>query len=236
MGHGLAHDSTHGLAPVEDDSLVKEVVPVKAMKVSKRHQKAKTTDNLESKPWTTAEDVTSCKAWCDVSKNIAIENVMKTRGFWSEVIAYFEKEMGEQIRRYDAITSKWKNRVPPIIGAFCAIIDNVERRNDSGSCDITVFQKALAEYEAQYDHDFTLESYWRILKDHAAWKEVEMPLLYKKKIKNGSLEEVTEVRPIGQDRAKKKASSSSRSESSSVAGGGLDDLITDKWKTLKSAS
>nr|GEV70157.1 hypothetical protein [Tanacetum cinerariifolium] len=68
MGHGLAHDMTQGSAPVEDDSLVKEVVPVKAKKVSKRHQKPKTTDNQDSsKPWTTAKDVALCKAWCDVS-------------------------------------------------------------------------------------------------------------------------------------------------------------------------
>ncbi|GJR10280.1 hypothetical protein Tco_0792932 [Tanacetum coccineum] len=43
---------------VEDNFPVEEVTPVKAKKVSKRHQKAKTTDNLEaSKPWITAEKV-----------------------------------------------------------------------------------------------------------------------------------------------------------------------------------
>ncbi|GKC73520.1 hypothetical protein Tco_1119403 [Tanacetum coccineum] len=43
-------------------------------------------------------------------------------------------------------------------------------------------------------------------------------------------------RPIGDDRAKKKASSSHRSESSSVVGGGLVELVADKWKSIKSAS
>ncbi|GJU69022.1 hypothetical protein Tco_1255281 [Tanacetum coccineum] len=85
--------------------------------------------------------------------------------------------------------------------------------------------------------------------DHSAWKQVEMPLFYLKQNKgskkaktfettsglsqgglnlndeaDGSGEEVREVRPIGQDRAKKKASASSRFESSSIAGGGLVDL------------
>nr|GEV55141.1 hypothetical protein [Tanacetum cinerariifolium] len=132
MGHGSGYDSAHSSATIEDDSPVKEVAPVKAKKVSKRASKAKMTDDKDtSKPWTTAEEITLCKA------------------------------------EHDAITSKWKNRVRPRIGAFHAIIDNVERMNESGSCNLIVFQKALAEYEAQYDHAFTLEACLNILKDHA---------------------------------------------------------------------
>nr|GEZ70883.1 hypothetical protein [Tanacetum cinerariifolium] len=95
MGNGSALGSTL----VEDDSPVEEVaVPVKAKKVEKRRQKSVTTANKESaKPWTTAEEVIDC----------------------------FEKEMGSQSLGYDAIVSKWKNRVRPRIGAFCAIFDNV---------------------------------------------------------------------------------------------------------------
>ncbi|GKG33747.1 hypothetical protein Tco_0433906 [Tanacetum coccineum] len=52
----------------------------------------------------------------------------------------------------------------------------------------------------------------------------------------GYEEELQEERPIGRDRAKKKASSSSRSTSSAVAGGGLVELVADKWKSIKSAS
>nr|GEY11655.1 RNA-directed DNA polymerase, eukaryota [Tanacetum cinerariifolium] len=49
---------------VEDDSLVEEAVaPVKAKKVSKRHQKSVMTKNKESaKSWTTAKEVTLCQA------------------------------------------------------------------------------------------------------------------------------------------------------------------------------
>ncbi|GJY74593.1 glutathione S-transferase T3-like protein [Tanacetum coccineum] len=162
-------------------------------------------------------------------------------GVLGAAIAYFDKETGET-QGYDATTSKWKNRVRPRIGAFCAIIDNVERKNESGSSDLTVNQKALAEYEAQYEHPFTSEPCWNILKDHAVWKEVEMPNFYKKikgrskKSKtsettsgsaqggfnlndeaDGFEEEIREERPIGRDRAKKKASSSSRSATSSIA-------------------
>nr|GEZ09368.1 hypothetical protein [Tanacetum cinerariifolium] len=48
---------------------------------------------------------------------------------------------------------------------------------------------------------------------------------------DGSGEEVREVKPIRRDRAKKKAFASSRFKYSSVAGGGLVNLVTDKWKS-----
>ncbi|GJW62783.1 hypothetical protein Tco_0112118 [Tanacetum coccineum] len=94
----------------------------------------------------------------------------------------------------------------------------------------------------------------------SAWKGVEMPNFYKtkkgsKKSKtsettlestqggfnlndeaDGSEKEVRKEGLIGRDRAKKKASSSSRYESSSVAGGGLVELVADKWKSIKLAS
>ncbi|GKC40368.1 hypothetical protein Tco_1052752 [Tanacetum coccineum] len=64
---------------LDDDSPVEEVVHVKPNKVSKCHQKAKTTNNQESsKPWTTEEEVALCKAWCDVSKNNIRRNAMET--------------------------------------------------------------------------------------------------------------------------------------------------------------
>nr|GEW72006.1 hypothetical protein [Tanacetum cinerariifolium] len=72
---------------------------------------------------------------------------MKRRGFWLKVIEYFEKE-SESNLGYDSILSKWKNKVRHRTGAFCAIFDNVQRRNESGSCDLTVYQKACVEYAA----------------------------------------------------------------------------------------
>ncbi|GJU42897.1 hypothetical protein Tco_1195854 [Tanacetum coccineum] len=146
---------------------------------------------------------------------------MKNRWFWEEVIDYFEKEIGET-RGYDAITSKWKNRVRPRIGAFCAIIDNIKRWNESGSSDVIVYQKALAEYEAQYEHPFTLEPSQGgfNLNDEA----------------DGSEEKIKEERPICRDRANKKASSSAHYESSSIIRGGLVELVADKWKNIKSAN
>nr|GEV56970.1 translocator protein homolog [Tanacetum cinerariifolium] len=47
MGHGSAHDLAHGSAPVDDDSLVEEMSPVKAKKPSKRASKAKKNDTKE---------------------------------------------------------------------------------------------------------------------------------------------------------------------------------------------
>ena len=63
----------------------------------------------------------------------------------------------------------------PRIGVFCAIVDNVERRNENGSSDLLVYQQACAEYEVQYKLPFMLDSCWQILKDQFAWKDVEMP-------------------------------------------------------------
>ncbi|GKA45689.1 hypothetical protein Tco_0738485, partial [Tanacetum coccineum] len=102
---------------------------------------------------------------------------MKKRGFWSQVVAYFEKEMRENIRGLDAIIMKWKRTIRLKIVAFSAVYDNVQRMNENESCNLTVFQKALVEYETQYEHDFTLKSCGKILKDHAAWREIEMPLI-----------------------------------------------------------
>nr|GEZ15171.1 hypothetical protein [Tanacetum cinerariifolium] len=117
--------------PVEDDSLVEEVAPVKAKKVSKRRQKAKTTENHEaSKPWITMEEVALYKVWIDMSENNIRGNAMKTMGFRFAVLDYFEKDLREH-----------------------------------------------------YDHDFTLEPGWRILKDRVAWKHVEMLSFYKQQNK-----------------------------------------------------
>ncbi|GKA83938.1 RNA-directed DNA polymerase, eukaryota [Tanacetum coccineum] len=99
---------------------------------------------------------------------------MKKRGFWSQVVAYFEKEMRENIRELDAIIMKWKRMIHLKIVAFSAVYDNVRRMNKNESCNLTVFQKALVEYETQYGHDFTLKPCGRILKYHAVWREIEM--------------------------------------------------------------
>ncbi|GJY89452.1 hypothetical protein Tco_0504648 [Tanacetum coccineum] len=79
------------------------------------------------------------------------------KGFWSEVLACFENEMGEKIRRYDAIALKWKKSLRPKIVAFTAVYERVKQMDESGSCDLVVFQNALAEYETQYSHAFTRE-------------------------------------------------------------------------------
>ncbi|GJS72328.1 hypothetical protein Tco_0705169, partial [Tanacetum coccineum] len=164
MGHGSAPGST----PVKDDSPDEEVAaPIKTKKVSTRCQKSITIKNKEPpKPWTTAKDVVLCQVWCDVSENNITGNAMKSRGFWLKVVEYFEKETGSDSCGYDAIVSKWQNRVCPRIGAFCVVFNNVQRRNESGSCDLTVYQKVCAEYAFKYNHDFTLEPCWAILRDH----------------------------------------------------------------------
>ncbi|GJZ02124.1 hypothetical protein Tco_0520085 [Tanacetum coccineum] len=124
-----------------------------------------------------------------------------------------------------------ENRVCPRIARFCAIINNIEQNHESGSCDLIVYQIACAEYKLMYEHDFTLELCWNILKDHQALLEVEMPSLYKNTKADESEEETQEQRPMGHDQAKKKKSSDSSREGSSS----FVDLVVDKFFNIKSA-
>ncbi|GJZ98042.1 retrotransposon protein, putative, ty3-gypsy subclass [Tanacetum coccineum] len=255
-GHGSAHGSAHDSVPVHDDedySLVEEVSPVKPKKPSRRAARAKKDEPKEPpKDWTMAEETALCQAWCDVSENNIDGNSIKSKGFWDAVIWYFKKETGSS-RGYDSIVSKWKNRVRPRLGAFCAIINNVEANHESGTNDLDVYHKACAEYKMMYKSDFTLEHCYNVLKDHPGWKDVEMPYFYKsqgrKKSKTSettsgsassglnlneeadeAVEETQEFRPMGRDRAKakKKAAGSSRGGSSSLV-----DLVADKFFNIK---
>ncbi|GJZ07207.1 hypothetical protein Tco_0541000, partial [Tanacetum coccineum] len=142
----------HGSVPFhddEDDSPVEEVSPVKLKKPSRRAAKAKKDETKEvkepPKEWTVDEEIALCQA----------------------VIRYFEKETGST-RGYDSIVSKWKNKVRPKIGAFCAIIKNIKANHESGTNDLDVYQKACAKFKMIYKGDFNLEHCYNILKDHSA--------------------------------------------------------------------
>nr|GEX42871.1 hypothetical protein [Tanacetum cinerariifolium] len=135
---------------------------------SNRRGKAKT-----AQPWTTAKEITLCTAWCNVTDNYVTRDVVQ-RGFWSEVFAYFEKEIGGTIRGYEAIIITWKHSIRSKVAAFSVVYDSVQRMNGSGSSNIALFQKALAKFKTQYGHLFTMDAFWRILKNHPAWIEIEM--------------------------------------------------------------
>ncbi|GKC32299.1 hypothetical protein Tco_1039593 [Tanacetum coccineum] len=114
-----------------------------------RRGKAKT-----AQTWTTTEEITLCTAWCNVTDNYVTRDAMKRR-FWSEVFAYFEKEIAGIIRGYDAIVTKWKHSIRPKIVAFSIVYDSVQQMDESGSSNLALFEKALAEFETQYLHPFT---------------------------------------------------------------------------------
>ncbi|GJT96670.1 hypothetical protein Tco_1092188 [Tanacetum coccineum] len=96
-------------------------------------------------------------------------------GFWSVVFANFQKEVGKTIRGYDTVVVKWKNSIRPKVVVFSVVYDSVQRMNENGYSDLVLFQNALAEFQTGYAHPFTMEACWRILKNHEAWTEVEMP-------------------------------------------------------------
>ncbi|GKA94256.1 hypothetical protein Tco_0816294 [Tanacetum coccineum] len=184
---------------------------------------------ITTKRRTTDEEVALCKAWCHVSENSVRGNAMKNRGFWGEVIETVEK------KGYDAITNKWKNRVPPRIDTFCVIIDNVERRNESGSCDLTVYKKSVSGIRSAVLASLCIGA--KKYKIFETTLESTQGGFNLNDDVNGCEEEIREERPIGRNRAKKKASfSSSRFESLSVAGECLVELVVDKRKSIKLAS
>ncbi|GJR92996.1 hypothetical protein Tco_0265170 [Tanacetum coccineum] len=188
----MGHDSATVNDDEEDDSPVEEVSPVKPKKPSRRAARAKKNDPKEPpKEWTVEEEIALCQAWCD--------------------------ETGSS-RGYDSILSKWKNRVHPRIGAFCAIINNVEDNHESGSNDLDVFQKACAEYKMIYKQYFTLE-HWSASGGFNLNNETEEPV-----------EETQKVRPLGRDqpKAKKKSAASSRGKSSSFV-----DLVAENFLNIK---
>ncbi|GKA85741.1 hypothetical protein Tco_0807395 [Tanacetum coccineum] len=68
--------------------------------------------------------------------------------------------------------------------AWCEAMENydtrdmkkgVQRMDENGSSDLVLFQNALAEFETGYGHPFTMKACWRILKNHAALTEIEVP-------------------------------------------------------------
>ncbi|GKE52897.1 hypothetical protein Tco_1488053 [Tanacetum coccineum] len=159
-------------------TLLSKVSPVKPKKPSRCATRAKKDEPKEPpKDWTMVEETALCQAWCDVSENNIDGNSMKSKGFWDTVIRHFENETSSS-KGYDSIVSKRKNRVPPEIGAFCAIINNVEANHKSGTNDLDVYHKACAEYKMMYKQDFTLDHCYKILKDHLGWKDAEMPIFY----------------------------------------------------------
>ena len=109
-----------------------------------------------------------------MSENNITGNNQHAKGFWDKVINYFEKEVGAN-RTYNSIITKWKNRIRPRVGQFCAIYDNCYKNFGSGENDLTVYRRACEEYQIVYKHDFVLEHCWEILRDHEVWKDTEMP-------------------------------------------------------------
>ncbi|GJZ13378.1 hypothetical protein Tco_0548608, partial [Tanacetum coccineum] len=211
-GQVLLIVSDHGLAPVDndDDSPVEEMSAVKAKKTSKRTSKAKKNDTKEKelpKDWTTAEEITLCRAWCDVSKNGEKGSSMKAKAFGDAVIKYFTKETGSA-RGYDSILSKWKNRVRPRIDRFCAIINNIEDNHESGAKKSKTSETTSGSESGGFN-----------LNNEA--DEFE--------------EETQEHRPMGRNRSKanKQSSTSSRKGSSSLVDLVADKFLNNKSKNAK---
>ncbi|GJU74849.1 hypothetical protein Tco_1266254 [Tanacetum coccineum] len=143
-----------------------------------------------------------------VSENNIDGNSLKSKGFWDAVIRYFEKETGSS-RGYDSIVSKWKNRVRPRIGAFCAIINNVEANHESGTNDLDGRKKSKTSETTSGSESGGLNLIEEADED---------------------VEETQEFRPMGCDRAKAKK----KAVDSSCGGSSLFvDLVADKFFNIK---
>ncbi|GJX13819.1 hypothetical protein Tco_0205577 [Tanacetum coccineum] len=69
--------------PVQDNSPIKEVVPVKR-KYTKRLQQSKKKGKDSNEPWSPKEEIALYKSWVNVFENIIDENQRKSQGFWTE--------------------------------------------------------------------------------------------------------------------------------------------------------
>ncbi|GKA39593.1 hypothetical protein Tco_0732144 [Tanacetum coccineum] len=114
---------------------------------SNRREKAKT-----AQPWSTTEEITLRTTSCNAMDNYGTRDAMK-RGFWSEVFANFEKEIGGLFE--DTIPSSSNGNIRFVLKLMRLA--------------------SLPEFETQYGHPFTMEACWRILKNHIACTENEMP-------------------------------------------------------------
>ncbi|GJV91042.1 hypothetical protein Tco_1538855 [Tanacetum coccineum] len=99
-----------------------------------------------TRPWTTTEEIALCKAWCEAMENYNARD--KRTGFWEVVFDNFKKEMGRL----------FENTIPSLSNGKIRFV-----------------LKLLPEFQNRYGHAFTMEAWWRILKNHEAWTEVEMP-------------------------------------------------------------
>ncbi|GKD06464.1 hypothetical protein Tco_1181438, partial [Tanacetum coccineum] len=230
LGHGSSHGSAHSSVPFhddEDDSPIEEVSPVKPKKPSRRAAKAKKDETKEvkepPKEWTMEEEIALCQGWCDVSENNISRNSIKAKGFWEVVIRYFEKETGST-RGYDSIVSKWKNRVRPKIGAFCAIIKNIEANHESGTNDLDVYQKACWT-DVEMPHFFKIQRR-KMSKTSETTSESASGGINLNEEADEAVQDTQEFRPMGrnQEKAKKKAAGSSSL---------IVDLVADNFYNMK---
>ena len=54
-------------------------------------------------------------------------------------------------------------------------MNKIKDNHGSGESDVDDLSKALRVYCMIYGHDFTLGECWKILRNHDAWKNLEMP-------------------------------------------------------------
>ncbi|GJV04114.1 hypothetical protein Tco_1337683 [Tanacetum coccineum] len=77
---------------------------------SNRREAAQTT-----LPWTTAEEIMLCTAWCNAMDMYVTRDRQIRKGFWEEVYDNFKKDMGGTIRGYDAIEKTDEHEICPYL-------------------------------------------------------------------------------------------------------------------------
>ncbi|GJX69575.1 hypothetical protein Tco_0305302 [Tanacetum coccineum] len=140
------------------------------------------------------EKVKVSGTWCNAKDTYGTREIHGRKGFWEDVFANFEKDMGGTIRRYDAIVSKWKNSICPKVAAFGVIYDGVKRVDENESSDLLWIRnrpKAISQprkptrcrlissipniEEKADEHEIgpylNEEEYQQLLVDEAAFKE-----------------------------------------------------------------
>nr|GEU91352.1 hypothetical protein [Tanacetum cinerariifolium] len=137
-----------------EESPVKVTAP--PPKPSRRRQKRMDSIPNEDAPrcttWNNEEEIALCKGWVHVSENSAKGNARNTDGFWTEVLDYLGKKTKQLGRRtYNMVNRKW-NMVRSNVARFYGVHANVlHRAQDSGAGEEEYFNKAILDYEAEFE-------------------------------------------------------------------------------------
>ena len=79
--------------------------------------------NAKCKKWSESEDVTLCKAFCNISNDGAVGTDQSVKTFWSRIKEAFDTANGGTTRRaVTALQNRWSSLINPDVKLLCALM------------------------------------------------------------------------------------------------------------------